>query len=329
VTGRPIERRHAPGCYAVVAVIAIALTSSCSSSSPDRAPQTGKPPSKAAPAYLYYNAGGTTSTGTAVDIVRIPADGSAEPQTVARVTHACGGSNLAARGRWLVRVVLTGGYCDQPPVRAYSASIVRQSATGGPSVTLVAGEGFIPTIAVSDDSVYWIERATDEIRRIPLRGDASSSTVVRLQLARHEIAGPITVHGSALYFLTCTSSKVTIGSASLDGKTVDPEIASFQSTFAPGRCPRSLAANDRHIYWAFPDDELRSKYIGRASVDGSNIDQRWLDTRTWVSGWLAASDRWVFWGWGHKRAHVGRVGVTGSWPERRFARGGGVIAVSS
>ncbi|HEX3239545.1 MAG TPA: hypothetical protein VHR18_05345 [Solirubrobacterales bacterium] len=137
--------------------------------------------------------------------------------------------------------------------------------------------------APADGHIYWTTRSGD-IARANLDG-----TGVNRQFIAGAAVFPsaITASGHHLYWVD--TNRDTIGRANLDGTGVDRTFLSFPSAPSVFR-PHDIAIRAGHIYWA-----NWSAFIGRARIDGTHAQLKFIQIKGFAPGYLAAGVHHLYW----------------------------------
>lgn len=130
--------------------------------------------------------------------------------------------------------------------------------------------------------VYWTTGSGD-IGRANLDG-----TGVNRHFIRDAGAAPsaIAVGGRHIYWADTTRGR--IGRANLDGTGVNPDFLSFPGSFVFQ--PRDLAVRGGYVYWA-----SWNAYIGRAKLNGTHPQLKFITAKYYGPGFLAANARHLYW----------------------------------
>src|SRR5438094_7078168 len=76
-----------------------------------------------------------------------------------------------------------------------------------------------------------------------------------------------------------------VGRAELDGSGADGSFV------AAGKAPAGVAVDGRYVYWA----NYGSGTIGRARIDGSDVNKRFIDAAEYSIVGIAVDGRHVYW----------------------------------
>jgi hypothetical protein len=169
-------------------------------------------------------------------------------------------------------------------------------------------------IAVDGGYIYWVNYGSGTIARARLEGSHVKARFVETD--EYSTIG-VAVDSRHIYW---TNSGIDpnvgwIGRANLDGSGVDPHF------IKAGDSPAGLAIAGDHVYWTHRDlhetsTGWRFAYaIGRANVDGSDVNRHLIAVPTAIEG-VAANSRYVF--WSSEGEHViGRAKLDGTEIYRR------------
>ena len=124
----------------------------------------------------------------------------------------------------------------------------------------------------------------------------------------------------------------TIGRANLDRSGVDGQfltglaIPSTHSTFSSGGGPCGIAVAGKYIYWINFVEGLRPVAIGRANLDGTGVNKRFI-TGVIPGCGIAVAGGHIYWtngGFVRSRHAIGRANLDGTGVNRRFIRTAGI-----
>ena len=191
-------------------------------------------------------------------------------------------------------------------------AIMRASLVGGRARRLVGGLTDPASVVVVGRHVYWNDRAA--IGRVALNGSHPQRKLVRLPAeAGGGVADGLTSDGRHLYFSRCPDNTIgrvdlngshvhqrfisvgrrscpqglaaagghifwtelgqgIIGRASLDGRGVKPRWLNIDSRQGPFQ----VAVGGGHVYWTWGGENGSPSYTGRANVNRSHLDPRFL-----------------------------------------------------
>lgn len=197
----------------------------------------------AAHAYLYFR------NGTAIDRVGLNGKEVRSPFVQTGAGYICGitvtASHIywtALNDHWIGRAGIDGSHVVGDWIR------LRSDACG---------------LTTDSKHLYW--RSKDgEIGRADLSGTNVDQNFIKTG-AYHPL-GAVLVHNGYLFFTTTRG----IGRANLDGKDVRQGLLSAQT-------PTALAAKGDFLYWNNLDLDFHGTTIGRAKLDGTSVDQKFID----------------------------------------------------
>jgi hypothetical protein len=254
---------------------------------------------KKTPGDLYYVAGGY--------IVRVPVSGGAA-QRVVRVGDVSV-SGIAIADNRLFWVTLTGA----------NDAISYVGLSGAPHAHLLVGDLNLPVgLVAADGWLYWADQ--NAIGRVRPNGTHLSRQFIKLpQESGGGVANGLATDGHHLFFSRCQDSE--IGRVGFGGDGVAfiklPQKA----------CPQGLAVGGE-LYWA----EIGG-YVGRATLEGTHIVNKWLNIHTVQGPFnLAADDDNVYWDWGGVAGspmHIGRARATGRGFDSSVYLGQGAFLLTS
>lgn len=159
--------------------------------------------------------------------------------------------------------------------------------------------------------IYWITSGGEygsDIGRANLNGTGMN---------RHLISGagiyPVAIAVSGRHIYWADVTKDTIGRASLDGTHVNPDFLSFPES--PAFRPHDIAVRGRYIYWA-----SLSGYIGRAKINGTHAQLKFIAIKYFFLGSLAVNARHLYWtGLAEEEPNViGRANLDGTGVKNSF-----------
>jgi virginiamycin B lyase len=158
-----------------------------------------------------------------------------------------------------------------PAAPRLRSTLVRRAALALAVLVVVSGV----LAARVDAFIYWSTSGTGSpsIGRANTDGSDANNTFAFTQ----DIAEGVAVDSVYIYW---TNSQLgTIGRAFLNGSNVN------QGWLPVGGLPEGLALDGRHIYWTNGGDAGQST-IGRADIDGTNIDDSFITGATFDTGGL-------------------------------------------
>lgn len=171
---------------------------------------------------------------------------------------------------------------------------------------LITGPGWVAPgcgVAVDDTHLYW---RGSEIARVSLDGSPAAEPIVR---SLGQSCG-FAIDGSHVYW-TDPEGK-SIGRAGLDGAGANG--AFITDVYEP--C--GLAVDNRYVYWT------GWWGIGRARLDGSEVDREFIVTKIGRPCGLAVDDTHIYWG-KYNGSEIGRANTDGGDVEEVFISGTGPI----
>ena len=160
----------------------------------------------------------------------------------------------------------------------YQAAIARANLDGtGVERKFVSPVG--AGIAVDNNYIYWT--GGNAIGRAGIDGTRVEQDFIPVPVPTNSplaTLGPVEVDAEHVYWLNAVagsppgSVQPTIARANLDGTAINVSfIADWGPTFAP--YPNDVAVDAGHVYWTNSEP---TSTIGRADLDGSNLDQRFI-----------------------------------------------------
>jgi hypothetical protein len=118
-------------------------------------------------------------------------------------------------------------------------------------------------LGTSANRLYWHSK-DGEIGRSDLSGSNVEQNFIKTDLY-HPLGG-LLVHDGFIFF---TGTRV-IGRANLDGKDVKDRLI-------PAGTPTALTAKGNYLYWNNLGLDFHGTTIGRAKLDGTSVDQKYID----------------------------------------------------
>ena len=184
-----------------------------------------------------------------------------------------------------------------------TSSIQRVNLDGSGALTLLSGEPTLGApafggVAVGAGHIYWTWG--DGIGRANLNGSEPNKNFItgKAEVWSEGITD-VTVSGNHLYW---SGGGGRIGRANVNGSEVEPNFIPE----VPGGSVQSVVVSGEHIYWTnFWDSD-----IGRAQIDGSNVQQEWV-VGTHTPEGLAAGPQYLYWEITYEN-HIGRVNLNGT-----------------
>lgn len=163
----------------------------------------------------------------------------------------------------------------------------------GANGRLINGARSPAGIAVAGGYVYWANYTTGTISRARIDGSHADGRFIRTSIYATIGVG---VDDRHIYWTYAGFDLGVgwIGRANLDGSGVDRHF------IKAGDSPNGVVAADGHIYWTHRDPQQAGfgwKFayaIGRASLDGTKIEPRFIRVPTAIDG-IAANSRYLFW----------------------------------
>jgi hypothetical protein len=144
--------------------------------------------------------------------------------------------------------------------------------------------------ALVDDWYYWLEG--NAIARADISTGAVETDFIVLPPSDTETAAAdgLTADHDYIYFASCGNK--AIGRVRHDG-------SELEKYFIPvGYCVRDVAVNSTTVYWPFLNPSAEPGAIGRASLDGGEIEPFWRITfggGAYGNSGIAADDSHVYW----------------------------------
>ena len=196
--------------------------------------------------------------------------------------------------------------------------------------SFVSGTGRGPCgVALDRRHIYWAERLGGKVGS-PVEGggigraNRDGSGVNAKFIATPGMGGcGVAIAGSHIYW----ASDGAIGRANLDGTGVDvqfiPGLAIPRASAPPGGGgPCGIAVAGKYIYWMNNAESGKPVTIGRANLDGTGVNKRFVTGVTIGCG-IAVVRGHIYWtnvGFVKSRYAIGRANVDGTGVNRRFIR---------
>jgi hypothetical protein len=145
-------------------------------------------------------------------------------------------------------------------------------------------QNFIPTArndpcgpAVDAGHVYWGNRFSKAIARADITGANPDQSFIKNQFLPCSVA----VDSDHIYWTP------GVMESNLDGTNVQPLV--------PGATGCGVAVDSKHIYWVIPSDTHQPGSIGRANLDGTNVDQSYVRFSVGNPCGIAVDSRYIYW----------------------------------
>jgi Domain of unknown function (DUF5050) len=164
-------------------------------------------------------------------------------------------------------------------------------------------------IAVDSKHVYWLNFDGRSIGRARLDGRKVDQNFVE----GTGVSMDIDVDGDYIYWSKIISDDAGIGRARIDGTQVEPDFIQFDDV--DFTTPAGIDVANGFIYWANAYPEYT---IGRAAVDGSDLNQRFIDVPDLRNPFgLAVTDTSIYFT-NRGRRDIARASIDGSALELEF-----------
>ena len=165
------------------------------------------------------------------------------------------------------------------------------------------------SVAVGDGHVYWTN--SEKIGRADLDGSSVNQSFIDLGSSH---PGNLAVDGQYIYW---TSSDNSIGRASLDGTGVNQAFIVNPAGNQARDTLYAVAVDSSHIYWSWAEaaSATAQSWIGRANLDGTGVDKKFLNTHAAGSAYygapvgLAVNADGIYWAEG---VVIGRADLDGT-----------------
>jgi hypothetical protein len=137
----------------------------------------------------------------------------------------------------------------------------------------------------------------------------------------------VAIAGGHIYW--ASGDHGTIGRANVDGSGVDGQfitglaIPSTHSSFSNGGGPCGIAVAGKYIYWINFVEGSRPVAIGRANLDGTGVNKRFIPGRPANGCGIAVAGGYIYWtnaGFVKSRYAIGRANLDGTGVNHRFIR---------
>ncbi len=268
--------------------------------------------SQASAAYIYWADPGEHA------ISRANLDGTGVIRKfIKHVQFPCG---LAIQGGYIYWANLWNAGQNGP-----GTTIGRASLNGtGVDNSFITGADWPCGVTIDGSSIYWADGATqnpgtqpDEdgtIGRANLDGTGVTPAVVDANTSAFNdgLGDPVVLEaalassGSQLFWGDWGND--TVGQANVDGSNSNDDLI----TLATGTAPEGLAVTGGQVYWA--GSGSNSAEIGRANLDGSQVDQSFLSPSQGGICGLTTDGTSLYWTWVNDlslNGGVARVGLNG------------------
>jgi hypothetical protein len=195
--------------------------------------------------------------------------------------------------------------------------------------SFVSGAGRRPCgVAIDRKHVYWAELQGGAIGRANRDGSA-----VNARLVPPPDGGGcgVAIAGGHIYWATVDHG--TIGRANLDGTGVEQQFISglaiprSTSPISNGGGPCGIAVAGKYIYWIDFVEGATPVAIGRANLDGTGVNKRFITGRPANGCGIAVAGGYIYWtngGFVKSRYAIGRANLDGTGVNQRFIRTAGI-----
>jgi hypothetical protein len=190
--------------------------------------------------------------------------------------------------------------------------------------SFISGTGRSPCgVALDRKHIYWAELMGGAIGRANRDGSAVSARFIPTPGTG---GCGVAIAGGHIYWASVDD---TIGRANVDGTGVDGQfisglaIPSTHSTFSNGGGPCGIAVAGKYIYWINFVEGLRPVAIGRANLDGTGVNKRFIPGRPANGCGIAVAGGYIYWtnvGFVKSRYAIGRANLDGTGVNHRFIR---------
>jgi hypothetical protein len=203
--------------------------------------------------------------------------------------------------------------------------------------SFVSGTGRRPCgVALDRKHIYWAELQGGEIGS-PDEGGAigranRDGTAVNASFIPTPSTGDcgVAIAGGHIYWATVDHG--TIGRANVDGTGVDGQFISglaiprSTSPISNGGGPCGIAVAGKYIYWIDFVEGATPVAIGRANLDGTGVNKRFIPGRPANGCGIAVAGGHIYWtnaGFVKSRFAIGRANLDGTGVDHRFIRTAG------
>ena len=193
-------------------------------------------------------------------------------------------------------------------------------------------------VAVDGQHIYWGNfeawSRTYSIGRADLDGTDADPDFIPLSPGIR-LAGGLDVDGSHIYWGDSAEFGAGIGRADLDGTDVDPDFIPVDEIVMTPQGPqgsifnqpRDVVVDGTHIYWARTNSVLDVRSIGRADLDGTDIDQDFIPLREDDDPCgIAVNGSHIY--WADSVQGIGRADLDGTDVDQDFIPGSGNCSVA-
>jgi hypothetical protein len=185
-------------------------------------------------------------------------------------------------------------------------------------------------VALDPKHIYWAERLGGKVGR-PFEGggigraNQDGSAVNAKFITTPGVGGcGVAIAGGHIYW----ASEGAIARANVDGTGVDlrfiPGLAIPRSTspVSTGGGPCGIAVAGKYVYWMSTEEGAAPVTIGRANLDGTGVNKRFITGLTPGCG-IAVVGGYIYWtneGFVESRYAIGRANLDGTGVNQRFIR---------
>jgi hypothetical protein len=235
----------------------------------------------------------------------------------------------------------TDGWGARPP-----ATTIGRARLDGTGVehSFVSGTGRRPCgVALDRTHIYWAELqggkvgSPDEggaIGRANREGSAVNASFIPTPgTGRDPYLGDCGVAIAGGYIYWAGVDHGTIGRATVDGSGVDGQFISglaiprSTSPISNGGGPCGIAVAGKYIYWINFVEGATPVAIGRANLDGTGVNKRFIPGRPANGCGIAVAGGHIYWtnaGFVESRFAIGRANLDGTGVNQRFIRTAGL-----
>ncbi len=190
---------------------------------------------------------------------------------------------------------------------SYDSNQIGRSNLDGSSAQSDWLQASEPTgVVVTKSYIYWAEDGNGRVSRAKIDGSDAEPDFLTGLFSPHNLAA------NSTYLYVADTAANRIVRVPLNGGP--------SKTLLTVDSPQGVAVNGSSIYWS----NMRQGTIGRADIDGSNINDEFLAPGGWING-LAVDASHLYWS-GYTSGYMGRADLDGSNANSQFVQTGGYSA---
>jgi hypothetical protein len=183
--------------------------------------------------------------------------------------------------------------------------------------SFITGPGLVSGFTLAGGFIYWADAPEDRIGRAGIGG-----TNVKLGLVDGRAIEATDLATDGVYLYWVSENRSWIGRSKLDGTSIEP---SFIYAGNPAKVatwlPKDIAVGGGHVYWTYVEPTERSGNVGRADLDGGNINPTFVKLNAQFLDSVAVDDSYVYWTQGDNGYSIGRANLNGGDVQPSFVTG--------